>query len=141
MKYAIYIILPIFLAGCEVFTIGSPAPVVEVIDINQETPVGAVYLFKAELDSNNVPGASLVLADHNGRPYLAFERYEMYFEIDRIKRLTIGKPVTAVKTDTISSNTFRVNLELDYIWKFTAQTAKINDRWYITNYNYIRMTF
>ncbi len=122
------------LNGCELIRIGAKPINKEVIDAAQDTPAGAVYLFKIELDSSNVTAASRILADISGRHYLAVERYENYLEIARMKRLMSSKPITYISLDTISENKRKVHLELDYIRIVSFKTEKISDYWFITDY-------
>jgi len=120
------------LTSCELIVIGSKkAPPIE---INQNSALGAIYLFKTELDSNNVPAATQILADPKGNVYLAFEKYEMYDEIARIGRIISHKPITSVKTDSLTATSYRINMEFDYIKAISFTTAKIQNNWYIVDY-------
>lgn len=131
MKHTLVIVSFIALAGCEVFTVGSKRPAVQ--EINQRSAVGAVYLFKSELDSNNAPAATEVLARPNGRQLLAIEKYELYDEMNRLGRLIAKKPITLTRTDTISTTLQNVKLEFDYQKKMTFTTQKIADSWFIVD--------
>jgi len=122
----------IILTGCELIVIGSKKE--KPIDIDQASPLGAVYLFKTELDSNNVPAATRILASPNGGMYLALEKYEMYDEIARIGRIIGQKPITQVNTDSLTNTSYRIHLEVDYLKYFSFTTSLIRDNWYITNY-------
>lgn len=122
----------IFCTSCELITIGTKRE--PVIDIDQNSPIGAIFLFKAELDSNNIHAASQILARPSGGLYLALERYEMYEEIARLGRLIGKRAITMIKLDTLTPTNYRINLELDYTRNFTFTTARINDYWYIINY-------
>lgn len=118
------------LSGCELFTFGSKrAPVIE---ISQKSSIGAVLLFKAELDSNNTAAATEILAGKDGTKLLAVEKYEMSDEIARISRIITRKPITRMKTDTLAPDSHRILLELDYLKHITFSTAKIKSQWYIT---------
>lgn len=116
------------------FVIGTKHKKAEVVDHNQETPLGAVYLFKTELDSNNIPAATQILANPQGVKYLAIEQYEMYDEISRINRLIALKPITSYKLDTLAENSYRIEVEFDYLQNMGFQTRKIDDYWYIVSY-------
>ncbi|MBK9249588.1 MAG: hypothetical protein IPM69_16095 [Ignavibacteria bacterium] len=131
MKHTIFILLILALTGCEIFTVGSKRPPVQ--EINQRTSVGAVYLFKSELDSNNTPAATEVLARPNGNQLLAIEKYELYDEMNRLGRLIAKKPITLTRTDTISTTLQHVKLEFNYQKKMTFTTQKIADSWYIVD--------
>lgn len=135
IKIAPIIMIVLFtLTSCELFVIGSDAPTKTIVEVDQESPLGAVYLFKTELDSNNVPAAAQVLASPNGTTYLAIERYEWYFELSRLRRIIDNKPITRFVTDTISNNSLVVDVEFDYIDYVTFTTSKIDDGWYIVNF-------
>lgn len=136
VKYTYILFIAILINSCELIVIGEEPIAKEVINIAQDSPKGAVYLFKTELDSNNIAGATQLLAREDGSHYLALEKYEMYYEIDRIKRLLYGKPVTKMITDTISVNEYIFNIEFDYLTSFKFRTAKIKNNWYIVNYEY-----
>lgn len=133
MKSLLIIILIIAIfPGCELITIGKKKQ--PRLEINQKSPVGTVYLFKNELDSNNYSGAVQLLVKPNGQQYLAIEKYELYDELARLGRVINKKPVTQVRTDSLNINSYRVNVELDYIRTISFTTQKINDNWYISNY-------
>jgi hypothetical protein len=124
--------MALLLGGCELFVIGTKKE--PVVEVNQNSALGAIYLFKAELDSNNIRAATEVFANPNGKPILAIEKYEMFDELDRIRRLIGSKPITLVETDSLSLSTLRVNMEFDYLRTVKFTTAKISDNWYIISY-------
>ncbi len=134
MNKVFAIIFLIAFSGCEVFVIGTKHKQKELVDYNQKTPIGAVYLFKTELDSNNIPAATHILANPKGERYLAIEQYEMYDEIARINRLISLKPITAFTMDTLPDNSFRIDVEFDYLKSMGFTTQKIDDYWYIVAY-------
>ncbi len=137
MKQAAYIfVLAIVLTSCELFVIRSPkTPRLNNVDISQNSALGAVYLFKTELDSNNKQAAASVLAQNDGKKYLALQRYEMLPEISRIKRIIGNLPVTNVKADTLSDTKYKFKVQFDYINEITFVSTKIKDEWYIISYN------
>ena len=126
----IYIIL---LSSCELIEIGTKKT--STYEIDQDTPLGIVYLFKAGLDSNNIHYSSQLLANDNGNYMLAFDRYELYDEISRIRRLIGNREITYITSDTIGKNTYNIQLEFDYIKTISFRTEKTNRGWYITNYS------
>jgi len=138
IKLIIYIaIFQLLLSGCELFVISAlqydkPAA----IDISQRTPLGVVYLFKTELDSNNIYGALSVLANPHDNKYLAIERYEMKNDVSRIKRIIANRKITEITTDTLSENSYKFSLEFDWSQKLKFTASKISDTWYITNYGF-----
>ena len=133
MRKAIYILaIAVIVAGCELFVIGSKKT--PPVSLDQTTPLGAVYLFKAELDSNNIPAATQILANPEGRIFLAYERYELYDEIARIGRILSKKPITKVITDSLKPTSYKFDIQFDYLDKFTFSTEMIDSAWYIIRY-------
>lgn len=137
MKNTFFILISFLIVSCEIITIGSPnsAPK-EVINYNQNSSLGALYLFKTELDSNNISAAAQILAGLDGEILLAFEKYELYFDVDRIKRKIALKPITKLNRDTLNDNRMIYIIEFDYLTKVTFTTEKISDYWFITEYKY-----
>lgn len=135
---SVFVLFAILLSGCEVFVIKAPYrhSNMEVIDLSQRTPLGAVYLFKAELDSNNIFGALAILAAPSGQQYLAIERYEKKDEVSRIRRMIASRKITDITTDTLSTDTFNIKMEFDWTRKIQFTASKISDSWYITDYRY-----
>lgn len=134
VKFAIFMSL-FGLYGCEIFVIGTRQEFVPTVNLTQDTPLGAVFLFKAELDSNNVPAAAQLLARHDGTRKYAIERYESYFDVARLKRLISMRPVTRVKIDTLSTSKFVYKIEYDYTKHVAYTTTEINKQWFIVDYN------
>jgi hypothetical protein len=133
MNKAVLLLLVMVLTGCELIIIGNerkPKP----IDVNQKSAIGAVLLFKLELDSNNIPAATGILASPQGRRFLAIEKYELYDEVARLGRKIANRNVTSLKTDTLSGSTYNIVLELNYSKSLSFTTSKINDNWYIVAY-------
>ena len=131
MKRAPFFLFVILLAGCDLFTVGSRKP--QMLEISQRSSMGAVYLFKAELDSNNASAATEILARSNGNPLLAIEKYELFDEMSRIGRLIAKKPITLTRTDTLSTTMQRDKIEFDYLKNITFTTQKIADAWFIVD--------
>ena len=122
----------IAIGGCEVVTIGKKAD--PVIDINQQSPIGAVYLFKAELDSNNISAASRIMAEPNGNKILAQDKYDLYSEMSRLKNKFNKKPITSIASDSLQPDSYAVTMEYDYINTIKFTTLKINNDWFIVGY-------
>ncbi|MFH1052376.1 MAG: hypothetical protein V1779_15755 [bacterium] len=133
MKKGLIFILLMVLSGCELWVIGG-GPREKVIEINQQSSIGVVYLFKAELDSNNVKGATEVLAMPSGGFFLAIEKYELFEEMERLARIIGQKTITDFKTDTLSETNHKIIVNFDYITEVSFTTSKISDNWYITTY-------
>ena len=134
MKKTISILIcSIIIYGCELIIIGSKKT--PQIEINQNTPIGAIYLFKTELDSNNIPAATQIIAHPSGQQLLALEKYELYDEVERLGRLVRSRQITNVKADSLSERLYKINLELDYNKLMYFTTAKIDDYWYIVSYS------
>jgi hypothetical protein len=126
----LFLIIP-FLNGCELWVIGG-GPKTKVIPINQQSSLGAVFLFKAELDSNNLRGASEILAQPTGDFFLAIEKYEMFEEIQRLARLISRKEITNFRTDTLTETNHKVIVNFDYVTEVSFNASRISDNWYIT---------
>jgi len=129
-----YILLISALSGCELYVIGNGGNKEKPIDISQNSSIGVVYLFKTELDSNNVRGATQVLAQPQGIYYLAIERYEMFEEMQRMARIIGRKSITGFLTDTLSATNHKIKVNFDYITQVNFTTEKIRENWYITQY-------
>jgi len=126
-----FLSLSLVLNACEVFRIGAePKPVP--LKADQNSPFGAVYLFKSELDTNNAPAATQILAKPKGEKYLAIEKVEMYDEVARIGRLFNKMPITNISTNIISGSQQSLKVEFDYFKTITFSTVKIGEDWYIS---------
>jgi hypothetical protein len=129
--YLKYFIIILTVYGCDVFEIGTKkAPPIEV---NQKSAVGVVYLFKAEIDSNNITGAVRIILKNDGKQYLASDKVEMYDDLSRISRIVAKKPITAIHADSLSPTQMKVKMEVDYTKILLFTTSKINDDWFITS--------
>lgn len=120
------------LSGCELYIIGTKKE--KIIEVNQQSSLGVVYLFKYELDSNNIRGATEVLAQPSGIFYLAIEKYEMFEEMERLARIIGKKPITDYKTDTLSETSHKITVHFDYLTEVNFTANKISNNWYITEY-------
>lgn len=129
MRY--FFIILILLSSCELVKIGSKNN--GQINPNQETAIGAVYLFKAELDSNNAVAASQLMAGKQGNPLLAIDRYEMSDTIERLGRIISGKNITSFKSDTLNESAQQLHLEFDYLKRMQFSMKKIGKQWFITD--------
>jgi len=135
MKFSfLYILFMTVLSGCELYVISTGGNKEKPIDISQNSSIGVIYLFKTELDSNNVRGATQVLAQPQGLFYLAIERYEMFEEMQRMARIIGRKPITGFLTDTLSATNHNIKVKFDYITEVNFTTEKIRENWYITQY-------
>lgn len=130
-------IIAFILVSCELIVIGNKTKK-QVVNIDQTTALGAVYLFKTELDSNNIPAATQVLASPNNTEYSAFEKYELYDDVARIGRMIRNFPITNVRSDSLAPDSYKIWLELDYIKNMEFKTKKIKEFWYITNYTCLK---
>lgn len=130
----LYIITLVLLVGCELFTIGTAPKKIKPVEVNQKSPIGTIYLFKTELDSNNIPAATKILATPKGTQYLAIEKLDLYDEVERLGRILSNKPITFIKADSLTQSSYKVSVEFDYIHKMSFTTYKIDDAWFITEY-------
>lgn len=133
MKNIIFILVSMeILTACELIVIGTKRQ--EIFEINQSSPIGTIFLFKAELDSSNIAAATQLLAHPNGSKYLAYEKYELFDDIARLKNIISNKPVTYIKADTLSNNHCKVTVELDYLKTIQFTTLRFDDKWFITSF-------
>jgi hypothetical protein len=135
MKYFSCILFSFILSSCELIVIGTPKKETRYIDISQRNAFGTILLFKTELDSNNVPAATDVLAKDITKKYLAIDKIEFYDEVNRIGRIISKKNITKYTTDTISKDLYRLNLEFNYRKQISFTTTKIDSSWYIISVN------
>lgn len=130
------IVTSLIISGCEIFTIGNKYPIRRkvVVHQNQATPLGVSLLFKTEIDSNNSYAASDLLASQEGELYLAYDRYELSYSVEMLRRNIQMMPITNIKTDTLSGMIVRHQIELDMIKYITVFTKRIDSLWYVTKY-------
>lgn len=125
----------IIAAACELIVIGKPdkdhGPVYR---IDRNNPTGTVLLFKSELDSNNIPAAARMLADSTGRKYLAYEMYELYDELSRVKRLVGSTKIETIRSDSITPTQYNIRLSLSNDRRMYFYTSKFGELWYIVGY-------
>jgi hypothetical protein len=132
-KTAFIILCSLVLASCEMISISSRNRISRSYELNQKTPVGVLLLFKVELDSNNIPAAAQFIARAEGTKLKAIEKYDLYSEIGQLQKIIYMKNVTHIKSDTISKNLQRIQLEFDYTRNVTFNTEKISDNWFIVS--------
>ena len=121
----------IALSGCELVVIGGKIRQ-PVIEVSQRSSPGVVYLFKAELDSNNTAAATELVIHPSGRKLLAVEKYDLRDELARWRRLLLDKPITAVAVDTVDAVTHDVEATFDRIRRVQFATKRVQDSWFIT---------
>lgn len=135
MKKVFFIVfITVSFYGCELFKIGKE-PSVYIVEINQSTPLGTIYLFLVELDSNNVKAATRLIAQPSGKHLLAIDKYDLYDEMFRLRRVLNRMPVTYIIADTLSDNNHKIQIEFDYIRTYSFLTKKIKEDWYIVEYS------
>ena len=136
MKQSIVtILLFMLLSSCELIVIGDKNPRKEIVIYSQTSSIGAVHLFKKELDNDNVPAASIILANPMGRRFLPLEQFQMYYDIDRIRRSFDQKQITNIETDTLSNISFSHDVELEYVYHLSIITQQIDSSWYIIKFD------
>ena len=119
-------------AGCALFVVGDSRQTM-VIERDQRSSQGVVYLFKEELDSNNVPAATELMVHASGRRLLALERYEIKDDVERWRRMMSAKPITDMRADTLSATNHRVHVTMDYIKHFVFSAVRLDEAWYIAS--------
>lgn len=138
MKYILYIIFILILSACELIVIGEKPKAVEpqVIIIDRTNPIGAVLLFKSELDSNNIPAATEFLATPTGHKILAVNKIDFYYELPMLKNKLKNLEISNIYEDNLDDNLTRVNIEFGYIRNLICDTKKIDSLYYIINYKF-----
>jgi len=129
MKYLFYISL-LFITSCEHVKIGSGNN--GIINPTQENAIGAVYLFKAELDSGNLIGASELLIQRNGAQMIAKERHATFPQLERIAHTIKGKDIAYFSTDTLNANAFNIRCSFSYLHTITFSLLKSDISWFIS---------
>lgn len=116
--------------SCAVFEVGGGRrdPVIE---RNQLSSVGVVYLWKAEIDSNNLTAASELMRHRSGRSLLASERYDLTDDLKRWRTLLQNKPITSAVADTVNDSTHTIRTKMDYIRSVTFSTVKTQGKWWV----------
>lgn len=130
-------ILLLFLTSCELIVIGNNRPPKEVIDITQETAIGAAMLFTTELQLENVPAAAQLLSDNSGR-FSAVRQQEEYYNLARLTRILNNRKITRVIADTITLDLHNIKLEYDYVKEFSFSMKEIDSLWYIMDFSQIK---
>lgn len=119
-----------FLASCELFKIGSGNT--GIITPTQENAIGAVYLFKAELDSGNLIGASELLIQKSGTHMIAKDRYATFPQLERIGRTIKGTDIAYFTTDTLNANAYNIRCSFNYLHIITFSLLKSDKSWFIS---------
>jgi len=127
------LIASLLLTGCELFVIGGGSPRTRVIERNQQSAEGVVYLWKAELDTNNLTAVTELMRHASGRKFLAVERYELADDLERWRVIMAGKPITSSAVDTVSPTSHTVRAKVDYIRDVTFSTILQDGKWFVTN--------
>lgn len=126
------LLLSVAASGCELFVIGGSGKQVATIERSQKTSVGVVYLWKAELDSNNLVAVTELMRHKSGRKLLASERYDLADDLEHWKNLIGSKPITASTVDTLSGSQHTVHATIDHIRSVTFSTLYDKEAWYVT---------
>jgi hypothetical protein len=119
-------------SSCELIVIKEPTKTRTVPERDQNSPQGVVFIFKAEIDSNNVQGAIKVMASDDERPLLAVEKLEMQEEIARLGRMITRREITSLHVDTLSPVRHRLRTEFGYLKELTFTTVRIDSLWFIS---------
>ncbi len=134
-RIIIFTALALLAAACELIVIGKPdKPAGPKYTIDRTNPTGTVLLFKTELDSNNIPAAARILADSTGRRYLAYEMYEMYDELMRVRRLIGNDKINKIQSDSITPVQYNIRLQFADEKSMYFYTSRFGEYWYIVGY-------
>lgn len=118
--------------GCELIVLKDTTPQKHILPRDQNSPQGVVYVFKTEIDSNNVQGAIKVMASDDERPLLAIEKLDLQDEIARFGRMIAKKDITQMQIDTLSPVRQRLRTEFGYLRELTFTTVRVDSLWYIS---------
>jgi len=129
MKY-LFIISLFFMASCELVKIGSGSS--GIINPTQENAIGAIHLFKAELDSGNLIGASELLIQKNGMHLSAKERYSAFPQLERVAYAINNKDIVYFTIDTVHSQAYSIHCSFNYLNTLTFSLLKSDNSWYIS---------
>ena len=119
-------------SSCELIVIKEAVKTRTVPARDQNSPQGVVFIFKAEIDSNNVQGAIKVMASDDERPLLAVEKLEMQEEIARLGRMITRRDITSLRVDTLSPVRQRLRTEFGYLKELTFTTVRVDSLWFIS---------
>lgn len=119
-------------SSCELIVIKEAAKTRTTPECDQNSPQGVVFIFKSEIDSNNVQGAIKVMASDDERPLLAVEKLEMQEEIARLGRMIARRDITALRVDTLSPVRQRLRTEFGYLKELTFTTVRVDSLWFIS---------
>jgi hypothetical protein len=128
----IAVLLSCAAASCELIVIKEATTSRTVPERDQNSPQGVIFIFKAEIDSNNVQGAIKVMASDDERPLLAVEKLEMQEEISRLGRMIARRDITALSVDTLSPVRQRLRTEFGYLKELTFTTVRVDSLWFIS---------
>jgi len=134
-KILTLLILLNLLNSCEIIVIGQKTPIKQriIVNYNQQTSDGTIYLFQAEIDNDNSYSAVDLLANNNGTIMLAYDRYEKFYEIERFKRRNMNVPITNIRTNQVSNNKSIKVVEYDLYRNIQFNVVKIDTLWYIVD--------
>jgi hypothetical protein len=130
MKYLFFISL-LFITSCELVKIGSGNN--GIINPTQENAIGTVYLFKAELDSGNLIGASELLIQKNGTQLIAKERHAAFPQLERIAHIIKDKEIAYFITDTLHPNSYTIRCSFNYVNTLSFSVLKSDNSWFISD--------
>ncbi len=112
--------------------IGGGGERTKVIERNQRTSVGVVYLWKAELDSNNLVALTELMRHASGRKLLATEKYDLADDLAHWQNVIGDKPITSSSVDTLSKTSHNVHATINKIRVVTFTTLFDTDAWYVS---------
>lgn len=139
-KYISFVICSFALNSCEIFVIGDKAELTKennkVINTDTKSSNGTFNVFKLEADNNN-HYAMLDFISSENELFLAIEKYEYKDEMARLTRIINNKPISKELIDTITNTKENISLEFDYKNNYKFMMNRIQDKWYIYNYDKI----
>lgn len=129
MKFLLIISL-FFFASCELVKIGSGNA--GIINPTQENAIGTVHLFKAELDSGNMIGASELFIHNSGKQMSAKDRYATFPQLERVSHSIKGKDIAYFTIDTLNPESYSIRCSFAYLNTLTFSLLKSDKAWFIS---------
>lgn len=129
MKYLLIIFI-FFFASCELVKIGSGNT--GIINPTQENAIGTLHLFKAELDSGNMIGASELFIHNSGKQMSAKERYATFPQLERLSHSIKEKDIAYFTIDTLNPESYSIRCSFGYLNTLTFSLLKSDKAWFIS---------
>lgn len=136
MKTYLVIIIAFFLSSCALIEIGKKPQKVVSIEYHRKDPVGAVLLFKNELDADNIVAATEYLASNTGGRILAVNKLDIYDTLPMLQNKLRNLKISNIYQSDLGNDIIQVNIEFGYIRNLICDTKKIDSLFFILDYKF-----